>query len=441
MPRQRIEAEDDVRAILSQLRQIASVYANPAIRPDDIPATWAALKQTWWSHAHHHDQSSWDFVGFLSSQLSDDELETISALLFREERIWLRDTAAAELRRRVERLMANLGLKRVEMVFLVLGAPITKSWTAVKTLNSLLNAKDHAKRRSRRDVLDAVAAAALRRHAEGESPAASPPELAIEDVDSAFRAIRPGEDPDRASRRGTPALGSRASTPALIGRSVATPSLPAASSPFRINSVGPASSRASSPFFSAREESPQSASAEMPPPPRPSNCRKRSAADLSYQPPPAKRSRTFAASGSQVGAEEEEEEEEESEVDVGRGIALANDPVPLFEDGDLGDEAWQGGSQARANDDEGPGLLFAGENDEAGEEAEDEEEDDADFAKSYGKLAEAVLGMPKPRGGWAKTIYGPIIESFRSSAKVVRDAAAGIEKEKKAGKVAGDGAV
>ncbi|WYZ36180.1 hypothetical protein EsH8_XI_000063 [Colletotrichum jinshuiense] len=135
MPRQRIETEADVAAELFQPRRVAHVYFYP-----DVDKTWH------------------------------------------------RSAATEECRKRFDVLKSNLGYQPVEHVFLVFGIAVAKSWTALKTINSLADSNDKAKRKTDTEIRAAINATAATRHANSVDDAES---VAVEwtpdDAEAAFR--------------------------------------------------------------------------------------------------------------------------------------------------------------------------------------------------------------------------------------------------------------
>ncbi|KAJ0333824.1 hypothetical protein COL922a_010421 [Colletotrichum nupharicola] len=200
-PRQRIETEPGVREPLSALRQLASIYPNSPANPLEAPRTFRALHNAWWHHARllYQAQSGQassstadpgldvrQWHRFLRNQLSQDELETVAKLVFHDDGVWARGQQG-ESGRRLQALKSNMGQQYEEMLMLLLGADIPRSWNAIKNINSLLKARDPTKRKSLDAVLDAITAAAIDRHELGEKPESTPPELLPVDIETAFR--------------------------------------------------------------------------------------------------------------------------------------------------------------------------------------------------------------------------------------------------------------
>ncbi|KAF0317122.1 hypothetical protein GQ607_015639 [Colletotrichum asianum] len=200
-PRQRIETEPGVREPLSALRQLASIYSNSPATPLEAPWTFRALHNAWWHHARllyqaQSGQASSSTADpgpdvrhwhrFLRNQLSQDELETVAKLVLHDDGVWARGQQG-ESGRRLQALKSNMGQQYEEMVMLLLGADIPRSWNAIKNINSLLKARDPTKRKSLDAVLSAITAAAIDRHELGEKPESTPPELLPVDIETAFR--------------------------------------------------------------------------------------------------------------------------------------------------------------------------------------------------------------------------------------------------------------
>ncbi|KAI8152833.1 hypothetical protein K4K49_009019 [Colletotrichum sp. SAR 10_70] len=238
-PRQRIEAEPGVREPLSALRQLAALYSKSPATLLGAPWTFRALHNAWWHRARllyqaQSGQASSSTADpgpdvrhwhrFLRSQLSQDQLETVAKLVFHDDGVWAR-RQQGESGRRLQALKSNMGQQYEEMVMLLLGADIPRSWNAIKNINLLLKARDPIKRKSLDAVLSAITAAAIDRHELGEKPESTPPELLPVDIETAFRDLRPGEEPGSASRRSTPAV-SRSGTPASDPSNYGTPPPP-----------------------------------------------------------------------------------------------------------------------------------------------------------------------------------------------------------------------
>ncbi|KAI8309070.1 hypothetical protein K4K61_002130 [Colletotrichum sp. SAR11_59] len=422
MPRERIETEAEVAAELSRLRQIASVYANPDIDLSDVPATWSKLKTLWWSHAYKRQHAQWDFATFLCSQLSDDEITNVSRVVFRAERTWYRMEASEECRKRFDAVKSNLRYEPLEKVFLVFGPAIAKSWTSLKLINSLANCKDRPKRKTDSEIRAAINAAAASRHADSDDVETVVPEWTPEDVDAAFKVLRPGEEPGRASRRSTPALSSRPATPVPSAQGLPPAPVSEYGTPMQPPSLGPARDALSG---LARDSSPF-ASSPLAAPPRtvfsPVMRRKRPREDLTYKPPVSKRARLAVS----VDDDEEEEEEEEEEQEQEK----PEDPRGLDEDYDQGfgasfadnDEAGAGSSRdSRKRESKGKGKQVASDifTSDAEEEKGDNDNDDIQLVEAWGKMAEAVLALPVPKGKVSKdSLYVAMIQSFKAAAKV-----------------------
>ncbi|KAI8232418.1 hypothetical protein K4K54_011926 [Colletotrichum sp. SAR 10_86] len=238
-PRQRIETEPGVREPLSALRQLASLYSKSPATLLGAPWTFRALHNAWWHRARllyqaQSGQASSSTADpgpdvrhwhrFLRSQLSQDQLETVAKLVFHDDGVWAR-RQQGESGRRLQALKSNMGQQYEEMIMLLLGADIPRSWNAIKNINLLLKARDPTKRKSLDAVLSTITAAAIDRHELGEKPESTPPELLPVDIETAFRDLRPGEEPGSASRRSTPAV-FRSGTPASDPSNYGTPPPP-----------------------------------------------------------------------------------------------------------------------------------------------------------------------------------------------------------------------
>ncbi|KAK2051979.1 hypothetical protein LY76DRAFT_650890 [Colletotrichum caudatum] len=438
--RQRVEAEADVKEPLSQLRQIASIYSNAPIAHQDVPGVYNTLHANWWQHMcararadkTNPDAYFWPF--FLQSQLSQDELETITKIVFLQDAVSARAAAAPETRRRITQLITNLGERHREMLYLLLGAAILSSWGAVKNLNSLLNARDRTKRQTPRAVLAAINAAALERLSQHPADPSKPPQLLPVDVEVAFLNLRPGEEPGSASRRATP-MGSRTPTPAP-----AAAAAPTAPPPAQVPDLDPASS-----------------ANPMLPPPR--SAKKRPAPaddyDAAWLPPRlSKRPNLRPPLGSPPVAASPEAATTTAEPETGRDADLGLGAGQLEEETeDLG-EAWQPdcgideGLAPEPTSDEiynppsspaapAPASVFHtplsppppppqqqqqqyGAWSDEDKDWDKKKDDDDDHMDLWRRVGELVLGLPKPR---KEGIFLTICKGMRTSAEIVVSAA------------------
>ncbi|KAJ0338185.1 hypothetical protein COL154_013049 [Colletotrichum chrysophilum] len=349
-PRQRIETEPGVREPLSALRQLASIYSNSPANPLEAPRTFRALHNAWWHHARllYQAQSGQassstadpgldvrQWHRFLRNQLSQDELETVAKLVFHDDGVWARGQQG-ESGRRLQALKSNMGQQYEEMLMLLPGADIPRSWNAIKNINSLLKARDPTKRKSLDAVLDAITAAAIDRHELGEKPESTPPELLPVDIETAFRDLRPGEEPGSASRRSTPAV-SRSGTPASDPSNYDTPPPPPSNygTPLEHPLQHGSSARAEPPELRPRSSplasvlagrlsshAPRVASALARPLKRHLN------PDAAYQ-PPSKRARATTTTPDAAKPSVETDDEEEAENARGRSNDVAPDVEEL----------------------------------------------------------------------------------------------------------------